>query len=120
MSSLARALTALAFGSLMTTTSLHAADVSPTITVGTQEVSLTAGYLLPHRLTTDHTTKQQGPALMPSWMMTLTDPVGNGWYRGQVSIGAEMVYIQFQEPVLTHGVGFTPKIKYTFVALNHL
>src|SRR6476620_7512622 len=58
--------------------------------------------------------------LMPSWMMTLTDPIGGSWYRGQVSLGAEMVYIQFQEPFLTHGLGFTPKIKYTFVALDRL
>ena len=58
---------------------IYAADPTPTITVGTQEVGLTAGYLLPHRLTQDHTTKQQGPAFMPSWMMTITDPVGNGW-----------------------------------------
>lgn len=57
---------------------------------------------------------------MPSWMITLTDPIGDGWYRGQVSIGAEVVYVQFQEPVLTHGVGFTPKIKYTFVADNRI
>ena len=99
---------------------IYAADPTPKITVGTQEVGLTAGYMLPHRLTTDHTTKQQGPAFMPSWMMTVTDPVGNGWGRGQVSIGAEVVYIQFREPVLTHGIGFTPKIKYTFVALNQV
>lgn len=101
-------------------TPVFAADPSPAITVGTQEIGLTAGYLLPQRLTKHHTTKQQGPALMPSWMMTLTDPVGDGWYRGQVSLGAEVVYIQFQEPVLTHGIGFTPKIKYTFVALDRL
>ena len=101
-------------------TPVFAADPSPAITVGTQEIGLTAGYLLPQRLTKHHTTKQQGPALMPSWMMTLTDPLGDGWYRGQVSLGAEVVYIQFQEPVLTHGIGFTPKIKYTFVALDRL
>ena len=101
-------------------TPVFAVEPSPVITVGTQEIGLTAGYLLPQRLTKHHTTKQQGPALMPSWMMTLTDPVGDGWYRGQVSLGAEVVYIQFQEPVLTHGIGFTPKIKYTFVALDRL
>ncbi|HXV67547.1 MAG TPA: hypothetical protein VD738_01385, partial [Nitrospira sp.] len=114
---LVRIVTVLALGSLMAAPAVQAADGSPSITIGTQEVGLAAGYLLPHRLTTDHTTKQQGPALMPSWMMTLTDPGGDRWYRGQVSIGAEMVYIQFREPILTHGVGFTPKIKYTFVAL---
>jgi len=74
---LARILTTLALWSLMTMTALHAEDVSPKITVGTQEVGLNAGYLLPHRLTTDHTTKQQGPAFMPYWMMTLTDPIGD-------------------------------------------
>src|SRR3954470_15526132 len=109
-----------AFALLMTAIVAEASDVSPAIRVGTQEVGLTAGYLLPHRLTTDHTTKQQGPAIMPSWMMTITDPVGDSWYRGQVSVGAEMVYIQFQEPFLTHGVGFTPKIKYSFVALDRI
>jgi hypothetical protein len=30
---------------------------------------------------TDHTTKQQGPAFMPYWMMTMTDPIGDSWYR---------------------------------------
>ena len=117
---LARILTTLALMSFLMTAYVHAADPTPKITVGTQEVGLSVGYLLPHRLTQDHTTKQQGVALMPSWMMTLTDPIGGSWYRGQVSLGAEMVYIQFQEPILTHGVGFAPKIKYTFVALDRI
>jgi hypothetical protein len=117
---LARILTTLALMSFLMTAYVHAADPTPKITVGTQEVGLSVGYLLPHRLTQDHTTKQQGVALMPSWMMTLTDPIGGSWYRGQFSLGAEMVYIQFQEPFVTHGVGFAPKIKYTFVALDRI
>jgi opacity protein-like surface antigen len=117
---LAWLLTTSVLGLLMTTNVVEASDAMPSVTVGTQEVGLTSGYLLPHRLTTDHTTKQQGAALMPSWMMTLTDPLADSWYRGQVSIGAEVVYIQFQKPVLTHGIGFTPKIKYTFVALDRV
>ena len=98
----------------------HAEEVTPQLTVGTQEISLSAGYLLPHRLTTKHTTKQSGPALMPSWAMVLTDPIGKSFYRGQLLIGAEIVYIQFQEPMLTHGVGFTPKIKYMFEGTGRL
>jgi len=120
MALLARAFTALTLITIPLVPSIQAEEVSPTITVGTQEVGLTAGYLLPHRLTGDHVTKQQGPALMPSWMMTLTDPVGDSWYRGQVSLGAEMVYLEFREPIVTHGIGFTPRIKYTFVALNRI
>jgi len=117
---LAQTFRAIILGSLMIAPQVQAGEETPTITIGTQEVGLTAGYLLPHRLTGLHVTKQQGPALMPSWMMTLTDPIGPGWLRGQVSIGAEMVYLQFREPILTHGIGFTPKIKYTFVILDRL
>ena len=87
---------------------------------GTQEVGFTAGYLISVRLTSDHSTKQQGPALMPSWSMVLTDPIGKSWYQGQILLGAEVVYIQFQEPVLTHGIGFTPKIKYLFSGYHSL
>ena len=118
---LARILTTLALGSLMTTTGVYAGDGPPTITVGTQEIGLSAGYLVPHLLKGKKSkTEQSGPAFMPSWMMTLTDPIGGSWYRGQISLGAEMVYIQFQEPILTHGVGFTPKIKYSFAALDRV
>jgi hypothetical protein len=118
-----RAFFMIIVGTCLTAPPTQGADPSPNaprITIGTQEVGLTAGYLLPHRLTTDHTTKQQGPALMPSWMMTLTDPFGPRWLRGQVAIGAEMVYLQFREPILTHGIGFTPKIKYSLIVMDRL
>ena len=112
----------IAFAALVFTMAIpcQAEEVRPHLTVGTQEISLSAGYLLPHRLTTEHTTKQSGPALMPSWAMVLTDPIGKSFYRGQLLLGAEIVYIQFQEPFLTHGVGFTPKIKYMFEGTGRL
>lgn len=112
----------IAFALLVSTMTIPclAEEVTPHLTVGTQEISLSAGYLLPHRLTTEHTTKQSGPALMPSWAMVLTDPIGKSFYRGQLLLGAEIVYIQFQEPFLTHGVGFTPKIKYMFEGTGRL
>jgi hypothetical protein len=92
----------------------RAEDKPVQLPFGTQEIGFSVGYLLPHRLTTDHTTKQSGPALMPSWSIVLTDPIGKSWYKGQILLGAEIVYIEFEEPVLTHGVGFTPKITYLF------
>jgi len=120
MPSLARMFAVPALLTIMTASGVQAENVSPTITVGTQEVGLTAGYMFSHRLTDLHTTKQHGPALMPSWMMTITDPIGDSWYRGQISLGAEMVYLEFREPIVTHGIGFTPRIKYTFVALGRI
>jgi lipid A 3-O-deacylase len=100
--------------------SCQAEDTVPHLTVGSQEISLSAGYLLSVRLTDQHTTKQSGPAVMPSWAMVLTDPIGWRWLRGQLMLGAEIVYIQFQEPQLTHGVGFTPKIKWLFEGTGRL
>ena len=93
-------------------------DEKTSLPFGTQEISLTAGYLLPFRLTPDATTKQSGPAFMPSWGMVLTDTLGKTWYAGQIILGAEVVYIQFQQPVFSHGVGFTPKIKYLFAGIH--
>ena len=92
----------------------HAIE-GPGFPMGTQEVSLTAGYLFSERLTDEWTTKQSGPAVMPSWMITITDPVGKSWYRGQFSIGAEVVYLEFREPAVSHGIGFTPKLKWTWL-----
>ena len=103
-------------GILLCVTSIpsQAEEILPRLTVGTQEIGLSVGYLLSNRLTSEHSTKQSGPAFMPSWAMILTDPIGPGWIRGQILLGAEIVYIQFERPELTHGVGFTPKIKYLF------
>jgi hypothetical protein len=105
-------------GFLSISIACQAEDIIPRLTVGTQEISLSAGYLMPHRLTDKHTTKQSGPAIMPSWAMVLTDPIGWRWIRGQLMFGAEIVYIQFEEPELTHGVGFTPKIKWMFEGIG--
>ncbi|MFO0773861.1 MAG: acyloxyacyl hydrolase [Nitrospiraceae bacterium] len=106
-----------------TSTVAHAVDKAPDgpgFRIGTQEIGLTGGYLIPHRLTWRHVTKQSGPAAMPYWSMTLTDPVGEGWLRGQLSIGAEVVYQQFRSPVLSHGIGFTPKLKWTFLVSDRV
>jgi hypothetical protein len=66
--------------------SCQAEDTVPHLTIGTQEIGLSVGYLLPNRLTDEHTTKQSGPALMPSWAMVLTDPIGWRWLRGQLML----------------------------------
>lgn len=115
-----RTFATLTLAAVLVAPTVQAGEFVPAITVGTQEVGLTAGYMFSHRLTHLHKTKQHGPALMPSWMITLTDPIGDSWYRGQVSLGAEMIYLEFREPLVTHGIGFTPRIKYTFVALGRL
>ncbi len=99
----------LSSGFVSSTVDSQAEEIKPHFPASMQELRLTAGYLLPHRLTKDHVTKQEGPALMPLWEMVLHELVGDGWYQGQTTVGAKAVCIEFREPVLTHGVGFTPE-----------
>ena len=52
--------------------------------------------------------------------MTITDPIGSIWYRGQVSLGAELLALTTSEPITAYGIGFTPKLQYLFVGLDRL
>ncbi len=89
-------------------------------TVGTQTIGLTVGPIFPIRVMPSQSSKIFGAAAMPSWSMTLTDPIGSNWYRGQVALGAELLVFGTSEPVTGYGVGITPKLQYTFVGLDRL
>ncbi|MDH5626353.1 MAG: acyloxyacyl hydrolase [Nitrospira sp.] len=97
-----------------------AEDVSPHITAGTQTMSFAAGPFFPIRILSSQSSKLFGAAAMPSWSMTLTDPIGAGWYQGQLAIGAELLAFGTYEPITAYGVAVTPKLVYTFTTLNWL
>ncbi|MGH7221121.1 MAG: hypothetical protein ACREI1_12445 [Nitrospiraceae bacterium] len=88
----------------------------PHAAIGTQTVGLAAGPFFPIRVLPSQSSKLYGTAVMPSWSMTITDPIGSNWYRGQVSLGAELLAFTTSEPLTAYGVGFTPKLQYSFVA----
>jgi len=88
--------------------------------IGSQTVGVAAGPFFPIRLVSDQSSKLFGTAVIPSWSMTLTDPIGSSLYRGQVSFGAELLAFETSEPVTGYGVGITPKLQYTFVGLDRL
>ena len=52
--------------------------------------------------------------------MTVTDPIGAGWYEGQLAIGAELLAFGTYEPVTAYGVAVTPKLVFTFTMLHRL
>jgi len=79
-------------------------------TVGTESIGLTLGPIFPIRVMPSQSSKLFGAAAMPSWSMTLTDPIGSNWYRGQVALGAELLAFGTSEPVTGYGVGITPKL----------
>jgi lipid A 3-O-deacylase len=87
---------------------------------GIQTVGLAVGPFFPIRLMPSQSSKLFGTAIMPSWTMTITDSLGSNWYRGQVSVGAELLAFETSEPVTGYGVGIAPKLQYTFVGLDRL
>ena len=88
--------------------------------VGNHTLGLTAGPFFPIRVLAGQSSKLFGEALMPSWSVTLTEPVGAGWYQGQLALGAEVIAFHTAEPLTAYGVGFTPKLVYTSTAFGRV
>lgn len=86
----------------------------------TQSEGLAIGPSFPIRLLPSQSSKLFSTAAMPSWSMTVTDPIGSNLYRGQVSFGAELLAFGTYEPLTSYGIGITPKLQYTFVGLDRL
>ena len=87
---------------------------------GTWELSLATGYTYSFRRTDSHTTKLRGIPVILGGGIVATDPIGQSWYRGQVTVGAEAEFIQYTEPLATYLTAFTPTIKYVFLTEGRL
>ncbi|ULA64741.1 MAG: conserved exported protein of unknown function [Nitrospira sp.] len=94
-------------------------EPAPTL-IGTHTIGLTAGPLFPLRVEIHQTSKLFGEAIMPSWMVTMTDPLGSGWYQGQLAFGAELVAFHTHSPITAYGIGLTPKMVYTPTAFGRV
>ena len=97
---------------------VHAEDRGTSTPVGTHTVGLTAGPFFPIRVLSSQSSKLFGEVVMPSWMVTLTEPLGSGWAQGQLALGAEIVAFHTREPLSAYGVGFTPKLVFTSTAFG--
>ena len=99
---------------------VEADEYRPYATVGTQMVGMTVGPMIPIRLLTTQSSKLFGEVVIPSWSMTLTEPLGSGWYQGQLALGAELPTFRTDEPVTAYGVGIAPKLVYTGITFGRV
>lgn len=97
-----------------------ASDEPVSTPIGTHTIGLTTGPFFPLRVGISQSSKLFGEAIMPSWMVTLTEPIGSGWYQGQLALGAEMIAFRTSEPITAYGAGFTPKLVYTSTAFGRV
>ncbi|MGZ9190079.1 MAG: acyloxyacyl hydrolase [Nitrospira sp.] len=88
--------------------------------IGTQTVGLVAGGMLPVRGMEAQSSKLNGVAVHPSWQIALTDPAGEGWWRGSIALGIEAALLGITQPTGAYGIGVTPKLSYTFTSFGSL
>jgi hypothetical protein len=88
--------------------------------IGKQTVGVVVGGMLPVRLVDAQSSKLNGLAVHPSWQIVLTDPMGDGWWRGSVAFGVEAALLGIAEPTSAYGVGVTPKVVYTLTSFGRL
>lgn len=87
---------------------------------GTRELSVATGYTYTHHRTDANVTKLKGIPVILGGGIVATDPIGASWYRGQVTLGGEMQFTQYVEPLRTYLVALTPTVKYTFLTSDRL
>lgn len=112
--------TVLLFSAGLTWLSPAGADDQSSTQIGRQTVGLVAGGMLPVRLMPAQASKLYGVAVHPSWQITLTDPIGSGWWSGSIAVGAELALLGITQPTGAYGVGFTPKMSYTFSSFGRV
>lgn len=88
--------------------------------VGKQTVGVIVGGMLPVRVMETQSSKLNGVAVHPSWQIALTDPIGHAWWSGSVALGVEAAFLGITEPTSAYGIGFTPKLMYTFTSFGRL
>jgi hypothetical protein len=88
--------------------------------IGRQAVGVVVGGMLPVRVIDTQSSKLNGVAVHPSWHIALTDPIGNEWWGGSIALGVEAALLGIAEPTSAYGIGFTPKLIYTFTSFGRL
>jgi hypothetical protein len=84
------------------------------LTVGVQEIGMSAGPVFPLRLTPAQSSKLFGEQATVSWAMTITEPMGKGVFDGALSLGAEAVLFRTRQPSDSYNVGAMPRLRYVF------
>ena len=109
----------LLFAGLVWCSPAAAEDLSSSL-VGRQTVGLVLGGMLPVRVMDAQASKLNGVAVHPSWQIALTDPISDEWWSGVVALGVEGAFLGITEPTGAYGLGFTPKLVYTFTSYGRL
>ncbi|MEK6784390.1 MAG: acyloxyacyl hydrolase [Nitrospirota bacterium] len=96
-----------------------AQEASPAISER-QTVGVVVGGMLPVRLMEGQSSKLNGVSVHPYWQIEVSNPIGDGWWRGSVALGVEAAVLGVTEPTGAYGIGVTPKLIYTLTSFGQL
>ena len=116
----AGALTCLASERSPVPDSTISSQATPGLPKGTWELGMATGYTYTFQRTDRQTTRLRGVPVILGVGVVPFDPIGTSWYRGQVTLGGEVQFNQYVDPLTTYLVALTPTLKYTFLASEKL
>ena len=100
---------------LWLSTAVHANHANEDVlTVGVQQISLSAGPVFPLRLTPAQSSKLFGEQTTVGWAMTITEPQGQGVFDGALSLGVEAVLFHTSRPAESYNGGAMPYLRHVF------
>ena len=99
---------------------LAAAQEAPPAISERQTVGVVVGGMLPVRFMDGQSSKLNGVSVHPYWQIEVSNPIGDGWWRGSVALGVEAAVLGVTEPTGAYGIGVTPKLIYTLTSFGQL
>lgn len=94
-------------------------DARDVVKKGTMEVGLAAGYWQATTAVGDAlSANRSGVFVLPRVGMVLTDPLGSGWWQGNVEVLVEPLFARFTQPFDAEAAGGSLVVKYNFLSFG--
>ena len=94
-------------------------DARDVVKRGTMEVGVAAGFWQATTLLGNGRSENRSAAfVLPRLGMVVTDPVGAGWWRGNVEVLVEPLFARFTQPFAAEAAGGSFILKYNFLSFG--
>ena len=94
-------------------------DAGDVVKRGAMEVGVAAGFRHATTLLGNGRSENRSAAfVLPRLGIVLTDPVGSGWWRGNVEVLVEPLFARFTQPFAAEAAGGSLVLKYNFLSFG--
>lgn len=94
-------------------------DAGDVVKRGTMEVGVATGFWQATTLLGNGRSENRSAALvLPRLGFVVTDPIGDGWWRGNVEVLVEPLFARFTQPFAAEAAGGSLVLKYNFLSFG--